>query len=46
MNDNRTNFDYPQDQKLKISPYWLLGFSEGEAHFGVNKTELSQAYAL
>ena len=27
MNENRTNFDYPQDHKIKITPYWLLGFS-------------------
>ena len=46
MNDNRTNFEYPQDHKVKITPYWLLGFTEGEAHFGVNKIDLSQAYAL
>ena len=46
MNDNRTNFDYPQDHNVKITPYWLLGFTEGEAHFGVNKIDFSQAYAL
>ena len=46
MNENRTNFDYPQDHKVKITPYWLLGFTEGEAHFGVNKIDFSQAYAL
>ena len=46
LNNNRTNFDYPKDHKVQITPYWLLGFTEGEAHFGVNKTDLSQAYAL
>ena len=46
MNDNRTNFDLPQDHKIRITPYWLLGFAEGEAHFGVNKADLSQAFAI
>ena len=35
-----------KDHKIKITPYWLLGFSEGESNFGVNKNDFSQAYAL
>jgi hypothetical protein len=46
MNEKRTNFIFPSEHQIQITPYWLLGFSEGEANFGVNKTDLSQVYAI
>lgn len=35
MNDKRASFDLPSDHQIYISPYWLLGFIEGEAWFHV-----------
>ena len=46
MNDSRSNFVLPKDHQVKITPYWLLGFSEGEANFGVNKSDCSQVFAI
>ena len=45
MNDNRTNFSLPLVH-IFISPYWLLGFLEGEAHFGVYKKDFTHVLAL
>lgn len=38
MNRQRTNFELPKNHKLTITPYWLLGFIEGEGSFSVAKT--------
>lgn len=46
MNESRINFVLPKDHQVKITPYWLLGFSEGEACFGVVKTDCSQVFAI
>ena len=35
MNKNRIDWKQPKDHCIKISPYWLLGFVEGEGHFSV-----------
>jgi len=40
MNEKRVSFILPSDHKIYISPYWLLGFIEGEAWFHV-KTQTS-----
>ena len=37
MNTRRTNFDLPERHTIEITPYWLLGFSEGESCFSVKK---------
>ena len=34
MNEQRSNFNFPNNHQVKITPYWLLGFSEGEANLG------------
>jgi hypothetical protein len=34
MNSSRTVFNYSLIQTLKLNPYWLLGFIEGEGTFG------------
>jgi hypothetical protein len=36
MNKNRTSFLQPF-HKIKITPYWLLGFIEGDGSFTVVK---------
>lgn len=37
MNSQRTNFNLPDTYKPRITPYWLLGFVEGEGSFSVVK---------
>ena len=37
MNRYRTNFDMPADHEYKITPYWLLGFVEGDGSFYIAK---------
>ncbi len=34
---NRSRSDYTNDKEIIISPYWLLGFIEGEGCFSINK---------
>lgn len=41
MNDKRTSFILPSNLKINITPYWLLGFIEGEAWFHVKNKILS-----
>lgn len=38
-NMNRLRLDYalPEDKFISITPYWLLGFIEGEGCFSINK---------
>lgn len=36
MNTSRTNFVLPDSHKILITPYWLLGFIEGEGSFSVS----------
>ena len=36
MNTLRTNFVLPDDHKIIITPYWLLGFIEGDGSFSVS----------
>ena len=38
MNSLRTNFKLPADHVIKITPYWLIGFIEGDGSFSVEKT--------
>lgn len=37
MNSTRINFEMPKGHQPRITPYWLLGFVEGEASFNVIK---------
>lgn len=37
MNSKRTNFILPETHSIKITPYWLLAFVEGEGSFHVEK---------
>lgn len=38
MNLKRTNFELPANHNIIITPYWLLGFSEGECSFSVSSS--------
>ena len=35
MNTKRTNYKMAEEHSIKITPYWLLGFAEGEGSFNV-----------
>ena len=35
MNTNRTNFELPDTHHILITPYWLLGFIEGDGSFSI-----------
>nr|ATI20566.1 endonuclease [Ophiognomonia clavigignenti-juglandacearum] len=37
MNKSRFDFEMPKDKQIRITPYWLLGFVEGEGSFYVEK---------
>lgn len=41
MNKKRTNFKQASNHKILITPYWLLGFVEGEGYFCLKKTKMS-----
>jgi len=36
MNSQRTNFELPDTHKIIITPYWLLGFIEGDGSFSIS----------
>ena len=36
MNTLRTNFIFPNSNKILITPYWLLGFIDGDGSFSVS----------
>ena len=37
MNRLRFNFEMPKNKEICITPYWFLGFIEGEGCFSINK---------
>jgi hypothetical protein len=37
MNAKRTDFTMPKSKEIHITPYWLLGFIEGEGCFSINR---------
>jgi hypothetical protein len=39
MNTLRTNFILPNYHKILITPYWLLGFIEGDGSFSVSTSK-------
>lgn len=45
MNKKRTEFNLPLNH-IKISPYWLLGFIEGEGSFYLNRSNFTPAFSL
>lgn len=46
MNDKRVSFTFPIEHKINITPYWLLGFIEGEAWFHVRKQTFTLTFGL
>jgi len=37
MNNKRTNFSMVEFKQIRITPYWFLGFVEGEGSFSISK---------
>jgi hypothetical protein len=46
MNKNRMNFNFPEDHKIVVSDYWLLGLLEGEGSFYLDRTKLQPAFMI
>lgn len=46
MNANRTDFNFPSDHNIVISPHWLLGLIEGEGSFTMDKKEFRPGFYL
>lgn len=46
MNANRTNFNFPSDHNIVISPHWLLGLIEGEGTFTLDRKEFRPGFYI
>jgi hypothetical protein len=47
MNKSRFDFEMPKDKQFRITPYWLLGFVEGEGSFyAENKYNFVLGFAI
>ena len=46
MNTKRIDFNQPKDHSVHISPYWLLGFVEGDGYFSFNRQDYSLKFGI
>jgi len=46
MNKNRIDFNQPKGHFINITPYWLLGFVEGDGYFSVNSKNYSLKFGI
>lgn len=46
MNKKRIEFDHKGDHSIHITHYWLLGFTEGDGYFSLNKPDFSLKYGI
>lgn len=46
MNTNRIHFDRPEDSKIVITKYWLLGFIEGDGSFFLRRDNITPVFYL
>lgn len=46
MNKFQVNFKQPDGHEIKITPYWLLGLTEGEGYFSVASKTLRMEFGL
>ena len=46
MNKNRKDFNPPKDHYINITPYWFLGFVEGDGYFSVNTKTCSLKFGI
>ena len=41
MNKSRVDYNQHEDHSINITPYWLLGFVEGDGYFSFNRQDYS-----
>lgn len=46
MNKKRIEFNQPKDHSINITPYWFLGFIEGDGYFSVNPKTCSLKFGI
>lgn len=46
MNASRVNFNRPENSKIRISKYWLLGFIEGDGTFFIRRDNVAPTFAV
>lgn len=46
MNTSRVNFDRPENYKVLITKYWLLGFIEGDGSFFIRRDNLTSTFSV
>lgn len=46
MNSNRIDFTMPENHKIYISPFWLLGFIEGDGCFSFKKPNKNAVFTI
>lgn len=46
INKKRIDFNKPKGHSIHITPYWLLGFVEGDGHFSFNRQNYSLKFGI
>ena len=46
MNKGRTNFSMPSEHNYRITPYWLLGFVEGDGSFFIRRKNYQLYFSI
>nr|YP_010608739.1 hypothetical protein PNX16_mgp032 [Drechslerella dactyloides]WAN89819.1 hypothetical protein [Drechslerella dactyloides] len=46
MNKKRIDFNQPPKHFINITPYWLLGFVEGDGYFSINTSDYSLKFGI
>ena len=46
MNTNRVNFDRPENSKIVITKWWLLGFIEGDGSFFMRRDTFTPVFCI
>ena len=46
MNKNRFEFNFPEDYKIVVSDYWLLGLIEAEGSFYLDRSKLQPVFMI
>lgn len=46
MNKNRIDFNQPEGHSINITPYWFLGFVEGDGYFSVEPKTCSLKFGI
>jgi len=46
MNKSRVDYNQHEDHSINITPYWLLGFVEGDGYFSFNRQDYSLKFGI